>query len=76
MKKAPDYNNHMLVPEHKKLSEADKKKLLEKVSLNKLPIIKSDDPAISSLKLERNDVVKITRTSPTSKETIFYRRVH
>jgi len=77
MKKTANYNDHILVPKHVKLSETEKKKLLEnlKVSLTELPIITADDPAISSLKVERNDIIKIIRKSLTSGESVFYRRV-
>ncbi len=75
MKKAPDYNNHILVPKHEKISEAEKKKLLEKISLSHLPTIRIDDPAITSLKVEKKDIIKITRKSSTSSESVFYRRV-
>ena len=75
MKKAPDYNNHILVPKHEKISEAEKKKLLEKISLFHLPTIHIDDPAIASLKIGKEDIIKITRKSSTSGESLFYRRV-
>ena len=75
MIKAPDFNEHVLVPKHEKLSEAEGKKLLEKISLIQLPTILAEDPAITSLKVEKDQIIKITRKGSTSGETIFYRRV-
>lgn len=76
-KEKEDYSDHMLVPKHAKVSESEKKELLEKlnVSFSQLPAIYSDDPAIKHLDLEKNDLVKILRKSPTGGETVFYRRV-
>jgi DNA-directed RNA polymerase subunit H len=66
-----------LVPKHSKLSEKDKKALLDKykISVYDLPLIKKDDAAISDLDVKAGDVVKITRESPTAGESIFYRCV-
>jgi len=77
MKKTSIYNDHILVPKHLKLSENEKKKLLESmnISLRELPVIKANDPAIIELKVERNDIIKIIRKSPTAGESLFYRRV-
>ena len=76
-KEKEDYPDHILVPKHAKVSESEKKEVIEKfnVSFSQLPAIYSDDPAIKHLDLEKNDLVKIIRKSPTSGETVFYRRV-
>jgi DNA-directed RNA polymerase subunit H (RpoH/RPB5) len=76
-KEKEDFSDHMLVPKHSKVSEADKKELMEKfnVSFSQLPAIYSDDPAIKNLELAKNDLVKITRKSATGGETAFFRRV-
>jgi len=72
-----DISKHILIPKHTKLSEKDKKELFDKYNLTvkELPKILLTDPAIANLDLKPSDVVKITRKSPTSNETIFYRRV-
>jgi DNA-directed RNA polymerase subunit H len=72
-----DIKKHELVPKHSKLSEKDKKALLDKykISVYDLPLIKKDDAAISDLDVKAGDVVKITRESPTAGESIFYRCV-
>ncbi len=69
--------DHFLVPEHTKLSEEEKQKLLEKhnISLKQLPMIKLTDPAIQPLGPKVGDVIRIKRWSPTSKITEFYRLV-
>ena len=68
---------HVLIPEHTKLSEKDKKELFEsyKITFHQLPKIFKTDPAISHLEVKPGDVVKIKRPSLTAKESIFYRGV-
>lgn len=68
---------HILIPEHKKLSEAEKKKLLEKYNINfrELPNILTTDPAIESINVKEGDVIKIVRKSPTAGKVVFYRGV-
>ena len=70
-------SKHILVPKMKKLSEKDKKSLLEKynISVNQLPSIRSTDAGIASLDVEVGDVIKIERDSPTAGTTVFYRGV-
>ncbi|MBI4143742.1 DNA-directed RNA polymerase subunit H [Candidatus Woesearchaeota archaeon] len=70
-------NKHALVPKHTKLSEKEKKELLEKYNIDTkdLPRIFMNDPAIQKLDAKEGDVVKVTRTSPTALESMFYRRV-
>ena len=66
---------HFLVPEHIKLTEQEKSELLEKynISQKQIPMIKITDPAIKHLNVKYGDIIKITRWSPTSKITEFYR---
>ena len=68
---------HILVPQHTKISEKEKKEVFEKysVSLKQLPKILIDDPAIEKLNVKAGDIIKITRKSPTAGEAIFYRGV-
>ena len=72
-----DVSKHTLVPPHKKLSEKDKKVLLEKYSItvNQLPVIFKSDAAISHLGVEPGDVIMIQRDSPTAGNITFYRGV-
>lgn len=76
-KKKYDVRKHILVPEHLKLNEKEKKELLEKycVSLKELPKIKKNDPSIEHLDVKEGDMIKIIRKSPTAGESIFYRGV-
>lgn len=68
---------HILAPIHKKISELEKKKILEKynITFKELPNILTDDPSISDLDVKEGDVIKIIRKSPTAGETFFYRGV-
>lgn len=69
--------DHILVPRHEKLSEEEKKKVLEKLNVNlaQMPKIFANDPAIRELEAKAGDLIRITRKSPTALESIFYRVV-
>jgi DNA-directed RNA polymerase subunit H len=68
---------HVLVPEHSKLSDKEKKELFEKhhIQFIHLPKIFSTDPALRELQIKEGDVIKITRKSPTTGQSVFYRGV-
>lgn len=68
---------HILIPKHELLSEEEIKELLArfKITKNDLPKIKKNDPALKKLKVKIDDVIKITRISPTAGETVYYRVV-
>lgn len=68
---------HILIPEHKKLSDEETEKILKKynVSNKQLPRIKLNDPAILELNPKRGDIIEIIRDSPTTGKSIFYRIV-
>lgn len=68
---------HELVPKHTKLSEKEKKELLDKykITIKELPVIHITDHGIEGLKVVDGDVIKIVRPSFTRKQTTFYRRV-
>jgi len=72
-----DIMKHVLVPEHKKISEDEKKDLLKKynLSLSNLPMILLSDAAIQGLKPEVGDVIRIKRKSTTTIDSYFYRVV-
>ena len=76
-KKKLDVKNHVLVPNQKNLSEKDKKELLEKfgITINDLPKILITDAGISHLDASEDDVIQVSRASPVSGHTVFYRRV-
>ncbi len=77
MEKDFEISQHFLVPKHTKLNEKKKNELLEKykITTKELPRISIKDPAIAHLNPEVDDIIKIERQSPTSKVSIFYRRV-
>tara|TARA_Y100000310_G_scaffold342431_1_gene445668 strand:+ start:56 stop:298 length:243 start_codon:yes stop_codon:yes gene_type:complete len=77
MVKDIDILKHVLVPQHVKLSEEEKQKVLDEhnVGLSQLPKIKLKDPALKDMGVEAGDMIKIIRKSPTNLETIFYRVV-
>ena len=70
-------DKHVLIPQHLKLSEKDKKQLYDnyKISTKEVPKISKADPAIKSLDVKSGDIIKIIRTSPTAGETVYYRVV-
>lgn len=69
--------DHFLVSKHSKVSEKEKKTLLELYNITEqdLPKIFSNDPAIQDIEVKPGDIIKISRKSPTAKETTFYRTV-
>ncbi len=78
MKKKPsvptvDVLSHMLVPEMKVMSEADKTKLLAKFGINErqLPRMPSKDPAALALKAVPGNIIRIERDDGTGKYTTY-----
>ncbi len=72
-----DITKHILVPKHTKLSDKEKKEVLESynVTLDDLPRIRISDPAIKHLHPKVGDMIKVLRKSPTAGESVFYRGV-
>ncbi len=70
-------SQHFLVPQHIKLTEEQKERLLKSfnISIKQLPMIKISDPAIKEMGMRVNDVILIKRKSNTAKETDYYRVV-
>ncbi|MCA9478013.1 MAG: DNA-directed RNA polymerase subunit H [Nanoarchaeota archaeon] len=75
--KEEEQARHILIPLHEKISEKEKKELLERynVTVRELPKISPNDPALAGMEVKQNDVIKITRNSPTAGKTYFYRGV-
>ncbi len=76
-KKKTKISKHILIPKHTKLTESEKKQLLEKynVTVKELPSIYITDSALEGITVKANDVIKIERDSPTAGHTVFYRSV-
>lgn len=72
-----DVRTHILVPKHVKMTAEEVQDLMKQYNIDKkqLPKIKKTDPAIVSLNVEKGDLVKIIRKSPTIGESYFYRVV-
>ena len=65
---------HELVPKHELLSDAERQKLLSKLTMQQLPRIKLTDAALGDLDAKPGDIVKITRKDFTE-ENVHYRQV-
>ena len=72
-----DVKAHILVPKHFLMKKEEVDELLQTYNIKKkqLPKIKKTDPAIEGMEIEKGDVIKILRKSPTVGETFFYRDV-
>lgn len=72
-----DILKHELVPKHEIMGASEKKELLEKLGISErqLPRILDSDPVIKKIEAKPGDVIKITRKSQTSGETVYYRLV-
>jgi DNA-directed RNA polymerase subunit H (RpoH/RPB5) len=67
---------HHMVPKHERLEEAQVKELMDFFQIKskaQLPSIHRSDPIAVWLGLRPGDVVRITRVSPTSGESFYYR---
>jgi len=72
-----DKLNHILVPKHELLEDAEKKELLKiyKIKDIQLPKILNSDPISRYFGAKKGQVFKITRASESSGEYIYYRIV-
>ena len=72
-----DVRTHILVPKHVKMTPEEVQELMKQYNIDKkqLPKIKKSDPAITNLDVEKGDIIKIIRKSPTIGESYFYRIV-
>jgi DNA-directed RNA polymerase subunit H len=77
MKKKVIIKNHILIPNHTKLTNKEVDDVVKKynVSTRQFPNISKKDPAVDSLDVEPGDVIKIKRKSFTDNDTVFYRVV-
>ena len=72
-----DATAHVLSPTHEKLTADDVEQLLKNYNVEyaKLPKISITDPSIKQLEVKLGDVIKISRKSSTSGNTVYYRMV-
>ena len=72
-----DITKNELVPKHALLNDEEKQKLMDqyKITVRQLPRILLTDPVIMNLGGKIGDVVKISRKSPVSGESLYYRVV-
>jgi DNA-directed RNA polymerase subunit H len=70
-------SEHVLVPEHKKLTKEERATLLDKyhVTIKELPKILDTDAAIAHLNVSSGDIIHITRKSQTAGTAVYYRVV-
>ena len=76
-KPKPKPIEHELIPKHELMAEHDVEALLKQYGIQKvhLPKILHGDPALIGLEVNRGDVVRITRKSPTAIISYYYRVV-
>jgi len=69
--------DHVMVPDHQKMSEEEVGELLSRyqITLDQLPRIYSDDPAAKAIGAKIGDVIRITRNSQTAGIAESYRHV-
>ncbi|MEM0358914.1 MAG: DNA-directed RNA polymerase subunit H [Candidatus Hadarchaeales archaeon] len=77
MEEGFDPRGHVLVPEHRVLSEEEKEEILRKykVKPHQLPLMKSTDPVARAIGAKPGDIVEVKRESPTAGRTLAYRYV-
>jgi len=68
---------HEMVPKHELLDESEVKAVLQKYAIKKeeMPKIRVDDPAAQAVGAQVDDVLRITRKSPTAGTFVSYRLV-
>ena len=72
-----DVLKHMMVPDHRIMEEGEIKSLLSTyhLTLEQLPKIYHDDPAVKAIKATPGDVIRIVRESQTAGRAESYRLV-
>ncbi|WML67710.1 MAG: DNA-directed RNA polymerase subunit H [Methanoregula sp. SKADARSKE-2] len=68
---------HVMVPDHKIMSDEEVTELLTRynISTDQLPKVYHDDPAVKSIGASADDVIRIIRTSHTAGRAEAYRLV-
>lgn len=68
---------HVLIPKHELLPKTEAESLLKSYGIDptQLPFILESDPVIREMDGKAGDVVRITRRSETSGQTVYYRYV-
>lgn len=76
-KKIINIFEHVLVPQHIRLTQEEADEILVKYRINPygLPHILASDPAVKAIKAIPGEIIKIVRKSLTAGETIAYRYV-
>ena len=69
--------DHLLVPKHELIPPEEAASILKKYNAapHEFPFVLSTDPAAKSIGAKPGDFVKVTRTSETAGETIYFRYV-
>ena len=69
--------NHTYVPKHEIIDKKEAEEVLQEFNCKptELPLIFVNDPAIIGLGVKPGDMIKITRKSGTSGESLYYRYV-
>jgi DNA-directed RNA polymerase subunit H len=69
--------NHIFQPRHEILSKNEAQEVLKKYNTkpSQLPYIMLSDKGLEDLDVRPGDIIKITRKSPTTGESVYYRYV-
>lgn len=76
-KKVVKITEHVYQPKHEILSKVESEDILRKFNTrtSQLPYIMLSDKGLDNLDVRPGDIIKITRNSPTSGESVYYRYV-
>ena len=76
-KKVVKITEHVYQPKHEILPKKESEDILRKFNTktNQLPYIMLSDKGLDNLDVRPGDIIKITRNSPTSGESVYYRYV-
>ena len=76
-KKIMKITNHIFQPRHEILSKNEAQEVLKKYNTkpSQLPYIMLSDKGLEDLDVRPGDIIKITRKSPTTGESVYYRYV-
>lgn len=76
-KKVLKITEHIYQPKHEIMPKIEAEKVLKKFNTrpSQLPYIMLSDKGLENLDVRPGDIIKITRRSPTSGESVYYRYV-